>query len=236
MLVNLYATKMELKDWIKAARTHKGWTQQQLGDAVGRTKANVGHWETGKHEPKFDLIEAISSATGYPPPIIGQAPSQSNIIALHPDDELPPGTIQVPEFRIRFSGGNGSVAVEYEEAEGSVPATYRLEWLQREKLSPKKLARFKVTGESMEPVLFKGDTVLVNLAENDISRIVDGKVYAIRYEDQMRIKRLYRRLGGGLVLRSENPDYRDEEVSPEMVQQHITIIGRVRDKSGSGGL
>lgn len=62
---------MDIKDWIKAARTHKGWTQQQLGEAVGRTKANVGHWETGKHEPKLDLIEAISRETGYPPPSLG---------------------------------------------------------------------------------------------------------------------------------------------------------------------
>lgn len=62
---------MDIKDWIKAARTHKGWTQQQLGEAVGRTKANVGHWETGKHEPKLDLIEAISRETGYPPPAFG---------------------------------------------------------------------------------------------------------------------------------------------------------------------
>jgi transcriptional regulator with XRE-family HTH domain len=59
---------MDIKDWIKAARSHKGWTQQQLGEAVGRTKANVGHWETGKHEPKLDLIEAISRETGFPPP------------------------------------------------------------------------------------------------------------------------------------------------------------------------
>lgn len=66
---------MDIKEWIKAARAHKGWTQQQLGDAVGRTKANVGHWETGKHEPKLDLIEAIAQQTGYPPPRLGSIES-----------------------------------------------------------------------------------------------------------------------------------------------------------------
>lgn len=62
---------MDINEWVKAARKHKGWTQQQLGDAVGRTKANVGHWETGKHEPKLDQIQAISKETGFPPPVLG---------------------------------------------------------------------------------------------------------------------------------------------------------------------
>lgn len=59
---------MNIGLWVKAARKSAGWTQTKLGDAVGRTKANVGHWETGKHEPSFDQIVAISRATGFPLP------------------------------------------------------------------------------------------------------------------------------------------------------------------------
>lgn len=88
----------------------------------------------------------------------------------------------------------------------------------------------------MEPLLFPGDTVLVNQAENDIKELLDGKVYAIRYGNDLRVKRLFRKLNGSLILRSENPLYQDEEVTPDLVHQHITIIGRVRDKSGTGGL
>lgn len=69
---------MDLKDWIKSARAHKGWTQQQLGDAVNRSKANVGHWENGKHEPKLDIILAIADRTGFPPPKLGRQ-EQSNV-------------------------------------------------------------------------------------------------------------------------------------------------------------
>ncbi|RZS31687.1 LexA family protein [Corticibacter populi] len=60
---------MEIKDWIKAARQHKNWTQQQLGDAIGRTKANVGHWENGLHQPKLDMLLKIAAETGFPAPI-----------------------------------------------------------------------------------------------------------------------------------------------------------------------
>ena len=66
--------------------------------------------------------------------------------------------------------------------------------------------------------------------------VTDGKLYAIRYGDELRVKYLSRRLDGILILRSVNPIYKDEEVSPELASEHITVIGRVRDASGPGGL
>lgn len=69
---------MEVKDWIRAARSHKGWTQTQLGDAIGRTKANVGHWETGKHSPSIDQLALVSKLTEFPLPEMGAPPTVAN--------------------------------------------------------------------------------------------------------------------------------------------------------------
>lgn len=160
----------------------------------------------------------------------------SNVIALHPEDDLPEDVVQIEEYKVKFSGGNGNTVITYELEEESEPATYRLSWIQRNHLNVKKLKRFQVSGDSMEPMLFSGDSVLVNLAENEFEQIRDGKVYAIRYGNDLRVKRIFRRLDGGLTLRSYNPDHKDEDLTPEQVSQHITLIGRVRDKSGSGGL
>lgn len=85
----------------------------------------------------------------------------------------------------------------------------------------------------MEPMLYAGDTILVNLDEQNV---VDGKMYAVRYGDDLRVKYLSRRVDGGLLLRSVNPSYPVEEVSPDLVEQHISVIGRVRDRSGTGGI
>jgi transcriptional regulator with XRE-family HTH domain len=74
---------MEIKDWVRAARAHKGWTLQQLGEAVGRTKANVGHWESGKHSPSFAQLVQISDATGFPMPQAGTMAQQQ--LAERPD-------------------------------------------------------------------------------------------------------------------------------------------------------
>lgn len=161
--------------------------------------------------------------------------TQSLVTARHPDDALPDDMIEVMEYQVSFSAGNGHTP-NYELIEEREPATYRMSWFQRERINPEHARRFKVTGDSMEPFLYSGDTVLINLAENDVTRIIDGKVYAIRYGDELRVKRLFRQLNGTLTLRSENPSYKDEDVPAEIAQEHITIIGRVRDKSGSGGL
>lgn len=157
------------------------------------------------------------------------------VYGRHPDDPLDEGAVAIRESRVHFAAGNGHVA-SYELVPESEPATYRLSWLQREGLRPENLRRFKVKGDSMIPFLFENDSVLVNLAENELTRILDGKVYALRYGDDLRIKRLYRRLDGTLILRSDNPAYEDEPVPPHLAEEHITLIGRVRDKSGAGGL
>lgn len=156
------------------------------------------------------------------------------VASHHEEDPLPNGLIQIRESRVRFSAGDGCEAI-FEEIEESVPVTYRREWFIQERLKPDHCRRFKVHGSSMESLLYDQDSVLVNLAETEV---IDSKVYAIRYGSELRIKRLYRRLNGGLILHSDNPDYRpqDEELTPEEVNEHITIIGRVRDKAGKGGL
>ena len=47
------------------------------------------------------------------------------------------------------------------------------------------------------------------------------------------VKNFTSNAGGQLKLQSENPDYDDVTVS---IEEEIEIIGRVRDKSGRGGL
>lgn len=57
---------MEIKDWVLAARKHKGWTQTQLGDELGLTKGNISAWEKGRHEPGHGQMVKIAELTGFP--------------------------------------------------------------------------------------------------------------------------------------------------------------------------
>lgn len=59
---------MELKDWVRAARAHKGLTLEKLGEALNRSKATAGFWESGATAPSYDQMRKISEVTGYPLP------------------------------------------------------------------------------------------------------------------------------------------------------------------------
>lgn len=58
-----YRAGMEIKEWIKAAREAAEMTQEDLGEALSRTKGNVSGWEKGLHEPSFSQILRISVVT-----------------------------------------------------------------------------------------------------------------------------------------------------------------------------
>lgn len=73
---------MELKDWVRHARKHKGWTLVQLAEAVGRSKSNVGLWETGSHSPSYDQIHRIAAETGFPLPHEVELDDTGQLVAL----------------------------------------------------------------------------------------------------------------------------------------------------------
>lgn len=58
-------------NWVRNAREHRRWTQTQLADEMGVTKANVSHWERGAHEPSYRQLIRIKHLTGYPLPEVG---------------------------------------------------------------------------------------------------------------------------------------------------------------------
>lgn len=211
-----------------------GGNQSEMARYIGVTPQAVQKWIAGDSEPRGKNLEMAAQFLGVTPAMLkfGADMGLSKVIALHPDDPQPDDVISVPESRIEFSAGNGRTA-HYELMEDAEPATYRLSWFQKYGINPDKVRRFRVSGQSMEPMLFARDTILVNTEETNI---VDGKMYAIRYGDELRVKYLSRRLDGTLILRSVNPDYKDEEVSADLASEHITVIGRVRDTSGTGGL
>lgn len=228
-------------DLARAAKTSQTSVGYWLSDSngIGAAKARLlaeflgvdPLWlETGKGQPQG--LRMISTAK---PAELGEKRhaerQQPSVRSYDPEDGVPDDVILVPESRIEFAGGDGKI--NYELVEDEEPATYRRSWFQKYGINPDRARRFRVAGDSMEPLLFARDTILVNLDE---TQVIDGRLYAIRYGDQLRVKYLSKRLDGTLVLRSVNPAYKDEEIPAEAANEHITVIGRVRDRSGTGGL
>ena len=52
-----------MKERIYLAREHAGMTQQQLADAVGKTRGAVAQWESGEVRPRHKTLLEIAKAT-----------------------------------------------------------------------------------------------------------------------------------------------------------------------------
>lgn len=49
---------------IASARLEKGWTQQQLADAIGVAQQHIQRWESGVYTPKTATLMRIGEALG----------------------------------------------------------------------------------------------------------------------------------------------------------------------------
>lgn len=149
----------------------------------------------------------------------------------HPDD-LPQGDfVMIPRLDVHLSAGGGTEQVEVDLVKDN-PQAFRTEWIRLMRLKPAKLAAMRASGESMEPTIYDGDSLLVDTSQTNVQ---DGKVYALWYDGGERVKRLFRMPGGGLRIVSDNPKHPTMEVAPDH-PEHVRIIGRVVHRSSVGGL
>ena len=126
--------------------------------------------------------------------------------------------LQVPKIKARLSAGGGSFETEPEIEEFY---SFRKDWLSK-KGQPKDMVLMDIFGNSMEPELKDGDTVLIDQSQK---AVLAGAIYAIGFDDTIVVKRLEKR-PKELVLLSENERYpmmrfRDEELDS------VRIIGKV---------
>jgi phage repressor protein C with HTH and peptisase S24 domain len=210
--------------------------KSRLARAIDRADSYVHRllWDPDQKNasPMGDSIARdVETKLSLAPYSLDQASFAANEKRAQYDVNLQPDTVSIAESDIKFSAGPG-VTVFFESLEEGEPATYKLSWFRTQRIDPTRCKRFRVRGDSMEPLLFDRDVILVNLAE---THVIDGRVYAIKIGDDLKVKRLRTRIDGAIVLESANLSYPSETISTEQLA-NITVIGRVREKSGAGGL
>ncbi|PPC77916.1 hypothetical protein C4K68_07675 [Pokkaliibacter plantistimulans] len=134
-----------------------------------------------------------------------------------------PVYVAIPVLDVHLAAGFGTV-VDREEVTQWTEIPH--EFIASDGLSALSLAAVHISGDSMTPRLQNGDRVLIDTADKQIK---DGKVYAIAVEDELRVKRLFKKIGGGILISSDNkadPAYRDELITPQD-EHHLRVIGRV---------
>ena len=209
-------------------------SQSELAKRVGVSRGAVYQWIAGltknlKSDVAQKTAEALEVSVEWL--VTGKGTqSRSNVIALENEETPPDGFVQIPEFKINFGAGSCGEPT-FEEIHDAAPATYRAEYFKHKGIKAKNCKRFVVEGDSMEPLILDGDRILVNCAPVD--KIIDNHIYVFIYEDTLRVKRLAKLLDGSLLVRSENPSFKDAIISPEDAERFVHIIGEVIERSGS---
>ncbi|BAK75410.1 putative phage repressor [Pseudogulbenkiania sp. NH8B] len=218
---------------IAGLRAEKGWSQRDLAKRCGwETQSRIGNYEQGTREPSLLDIDTIAKALGITarellfgsetePTDIGRVTAWADEADLDKDSY-----VMVDRYDLKLSAGCGSIAWVVHEKD---PLAFRTRFIQARRLDPRNLKAMYVRGDSMEPYLQDGDTVMIDIED---TKVVDGEVYAVCYDDEWYIKRLYKTPGGGLLLHSDNSTkHPDKPVTPEQAEL-VRVFGRVVWRGG----
>lgn len=206
------------KDRVIEARESVGMKPAEFARRIGISKAGLSMIEDGTTKSlRLATALAIQGLTGYrvewlqdgSPPKKGKGGTQ-------PESDY----LGVRRGTIRLSAGVTGFAVDYENHDAP-PIFFRREWFSTNGYIPDKLIALRVQGNSMEPGLYDGDTVVVNTADSTPS---DGDVFAINYEGELAIKRLKRDAGEWWIA-SDNQDRR--RYPDKRCGEQAFIIGRI---------
>ena len=137
-------------------------------------------------------------------------------LRTHSDDDVE--FKYIPRVVARLSAGTGSF-----ECDENVKdyLSFQTKWLAA-KGSANNMVAMEVFGQSMEPVIREGDTVLIDQSQKNI---LAGAIYAVGVEDTILVKRLEKH-PNKLVLCSDNKDYDPIYLEREDADK-IRIIGKV---------
>lgn len=216
-----------MNDRIRAALAKKnGGNQSEMARFVGVSPQAVQKWVAGTTEPRGENLKLTADFLGVTEAFLRYGVEQSNalpgsyrpVIEYDPDNE---DFTEIRKVRLKLSAGiTGFDAIP--DAEDGRPITFRKEWLIKKGFLAEKLVAIGVKGESMEPTMSAGDTVVINIADT-IPK--DGKTYAVNLDGEAVIKRMSRRFGRWFLV-SDNPD--QERYPPhECTQGNCIVIGRV---------
>ena len=126
--------------------------------------------------------------------------------------------LKIPKVTARLSAGGGSFEVG-DEIQGFY--SFRENWLKK-KGKPGAMVLMDIFGNSMEPELKDGDTVLVDQSQKGI---LAGAVYAVGVDDTVMVKRVEKH-PNKLVLQSDNETYAPIYLQGDEMDT-LRIIGKV---------
>lgn len=202
-----------------------GLSQGDLAKAVGISQPTINALLSGKSQGTKHLV-AIARALDVTPDWLQTGrdtnvlpakhrPAAASIIEIEGETYA-----RLPMYDIRAQAGRGSLAYDGDPIGWRV---FDLNWIKTvSRASIEQLKVVEVSGDSMEPTLFKGDHVLIDLGNRAIAQ---HGLFVLRLDDSLMVKRVQKLFATATVrIISDNPKYAAEEISEE---GRLEVIGRV---------
>ena len=230
-----------MKTWnqrVTEAREKAGIDKAELARKTKVSPPTVTQWESGEikklsAENLLAICDALavtphwlldgrdsSSGTNAPP---GAETYGAPVVPWEEKADLSADRfVVVPHYDVKVGAGPGKIVCDVDQRHQGM--AFQVGWLRSLGLNPAKLMCLNAAGDSMEPSIQDGAMLLVDTAQKTV---ISGKVYVIRYGDEIRVKRLSRRYDGALVIQSDNQFYKEEVIPPEALDDGVGIIGRV---------
>jgi phage repressor protein C with HTH and peptisase S24 domain len=225
----------QIANWVREARTGADLTGEELGTRLehalgtkrGHSKANISHWETGKHKPSLAQLLAISKITGkqLPKNVFGLFPEISTYQAGKSSNQSKDvdSDIEIPQYHDH--GGSMGGGILLRDQPGEIHG-WRVtpEWIAKNLKNHTGAANLCIVtgfGDSMQPMFNPGDPLLV---DTGIKSVEFDSVYFFRVGNEGFVKRLQRIPGEGLRVLSKNKDYDSWTIKPDM---DFEVFGRV---------
>jgi repressor LexA len=188
---------MELKDILRIKRTEHKLTLEEIGNAVGVSKATVKRWESGEIKNlRRDKIAKLAKILEVSPSLLIGDMSEETIIDTPEHLRGIENIVPVPTGKrvpIIGSIACGSPILAQENIEGYLS------------INPDDSADFCLIckGDSMLPRCQNGDLVLIRKQPT----VENGEIAAVRIGDEATLKKVYRSTPDTLMLIAENSDF-----------------------------
>lgn len=218
---------------LHALRTERKLSQAKLAKLAGIPQSTIAQIESGRTKSTSKIIELADALETTPNYLLNGvadlklAPLSSNVGCYSDKDVITNigAYVTIPYFDINISPDSSNATwIVRDPAEKLV---FHESWFEHRRIKPSSVKAMYVRGNSMQPLLYDMDTILLDESNTEI---VDGDIYAVIYKKRLYIKEL-RTSENGIDIISYHSDYKTMHVTQETLKD-FHVIGKMIWRGG----
>ena len=205
---------MTFADRLRELRIRKNMTQGELSKATGLTQSAIAMYETGKREPKIEVMELLADYFNVDMNYITGKTDKTTMLSASAIDAI--DVIKIPLLG-RVVAGSPQEAIQEADEFIYIPS-------MNHRRSDDYFA-LRVNGESMEPNLMDGDIAIVHIQPD----VDSGQIAVVLIDNQdSTVKRVFI-TPDGITLVADNPAVFSPRffTNDDCLTLPVKILGRV---------